>query len=383
MTGDLGITATMVWDVGITGDAEVANLPAVAITYGAADFTVRRPPPRRHRRRRLRHAVGPSHVHARANARRPNPVGALADARRGDRRAARGLRRGRVLPRCEPATAGWSPPPASTGRYACGTRDRPRSLYRRRRPHRSRHALDGRGLEPRRRPPRRRRQRRPHRPRDHLRPLRPRTVTVLQEDFGTAVGSVAFSPDGEQLITTRVPIVPYPGPDDGQLVIWDWTEGTVERTIATPAFIAATSPTEPPVAATNGWAQDLSGDSRRRLGHGHGAPRRDPRREHRGRMALAFSADGSRAGHRQRRRHGTDLGPDSGEQLLVLHGHDAMVTSVAFSPDGSRLASVGADGTLRVWALDLDDLVEIAESELTRTLTDQECQQYLHVPRCL
>jgi WD40 repeat protein len=59
-----------------------------------------------------------------------------------------------------------------------------------------------------------------------------------------------------------------------------------------------------------------------------------------------------------------------------------MATSVSFSPDGSRLASVGADGTLRVWALDLDDLIEIAENELTRTLTDQECQQYLHVPRC-
>jgi Novel STAND NTPase 1/WD domain, G-beta repeat len=61
---------------------------------------------------------------------------------------------------------------------------------------------------------------------------------------------------------------------------------------------------------------------------------------------------------------------------------DAMVTSVAFSPDGSRLASVGADGALRVWALDLDDLVEIARSELTRTLTDDECRQYLHLRRC-
>jgi hypothetical protein len=43
---------------------------------------------------------------------------------------------------------------------------------------------------------------------------------------------------------------------------------------------------------------------------------------------------------------------------------------------------VGAEGTVRVWALDLDDLVEIAENELTRTLTDQECQQYLHLRRC-
>jgi hypothetical protein len=36
---------------------------------------------------------------------------------------------------------------------------------------------------------------------------------------------------------------------------------------------------------------------------------------------------------------------------------------------------------VRIWELDLDDLVDIAEHEVTRTLTDQECRQYLHVER--
>jgi hypothetical protein len=31
-----------------------------------------------------------------------------------------------------------------------------------------------------------------------------------------------------------------------------------------------------------------------------------------------------------------------------------------------------------VWALDLDDLIRIAEGELTRELTEAECRQYLH-----
>jgi WD40 repeat protein len=71
---------------------------------------------------------------------------------------------------------------------------------------------------------------------------------------------------------------------------------------------------------------------------------------------------------------------DSETQSLVLHAPDA-VRSVAFSPDGSLLASV--DGTtVRVWALDIDDLLEIARQNVTRSLTDEECRQYLHVEAC-
>ena len=46
------------------------------------------------------------------------------------------------------------------------------------------------------------------------------------------------------------------------------------------------------------------------------------------------------------------------------------------------LASVGDDGLVRVWALDLDELIAIATDRLTRTLTEDECRQYLHVERC-
>jgi WD40 repeat protein len=71
---------------------------------------------------------------------------------------------------------------------------------------------------------------------------------------------------------------------------------------------------------------------------------------------------------------------ESGVQQLVLRGHDLVVGRLAFSPDGSKLASGAGDGTARVWALDLDDLIRIAREELTRGLTEGECRQYLHGP---
>jgi WD40 repeat protein len=58
------------------------------------------------------------------------------------------------------------------------------------------------------------------------------------------------------------------------------------------------------------------------------------------------------------------------------------VTSVAFSPDGKRLAASSADRTVRIYALPLDDIIAIAKSRVTRALTTDECRKYLHVEKC-
>ena len=208
-----------------------------------------------------------------------------------------------------------------------------------------------------------------------------REVTApWQEPTGIAIGCVRFSPDGEQLITTRLPTDP-PDPDSAQVVTWDWRTWEIEQTLATPALCAVPSPTGDVVAVAareqggfaGGRVELWDPDSGR---HVTSLPNST------GTVPLAFSSDGSRlatAGH-----DGTVRiwDPSSGEQLMVLDGHDAQVSSVAFSPDGSQLASVGAEGMVRLWALDLDDLVEIGEREITRGLTDAECRQYLHVPDC-
>jgi WD40 repeat protein len=70
----------------------------------------------------------------------------------------------------------------------------------------------------------------------------------------------------------------------------------------------------------------------------------------------------------------------SGEEVLVLRGH-AAGGQVVFSPDGSMLATQGG-GMVRIWALDVDDLLEIANENVTRSLTDEECRRYLHIEAC-
>ena len=71
----------------------------------------------------------------------------------------------------------------------------------------------------------------------------------------------------------------------------------------------------------------------------------------------------------------------TGKELLTLYT-PASLTSVAFSPDGSQLAVGSHDGTARIYLLHIEDLIALAKSRLTRSLTLEECQQYLHVESC-
>lgn len=72
----------------------------------------------------------------------------------------------------------------------------------------------------------------------------------------------------------------------------------------------------------------------------------------------------------------------TGQELLTLSGNSGPVPSVVFSPDGKHLITSGFDGTARVFVLDLDELIRLAHSRVTRTLTKQECRQYLHTESC-
>jgi len=75
--------------------------------------------------------------------------------------------------------------------------------------------------------------------------------------------------------------------------------------------------------------------------------------------------------------------PTAGQELLNLTGYSPYIFTVEFSPDGRTLASSSfADGTTRVYALRIEDLMAIARSRLTRSFTLEECQKYLHQATC-
>ncbi|HZJ25174.1 MAG TPA: hypothetical protein VFD54_17785, partial [Anaerolineales bacterium] len=71
----------------------------------------------------------------------------------------------------------------------------------------------------------------------------------------------------------------------------------------------------------------------------------------------------------------------TGKVLWTFPAPDGL-TGVAFNPDGSQLAVGSLDGTARIFLLRIEDLMALAKQRLTRTLTIEECQQYLHVEEC-
>ncbi|MDP6812278.1 MAG: pentapeptide repeat-containing protein [Alphaproteobacteria bacterium] len=75
--------------------------------------------------------------------------------------------------------------------------------------------------------------------------------------------------------------------------------------------------------------------------------------------ACAFSPDGSHilsAGDDGTLRL---WGAESGEEIMVLRGHENWVRACAFSPDGGRILSAGYDGTLRLWGADSGNAIRV------------------------
>jgi WD40 repeat protein len=149
-------------------------------------------------------------------------------------------------------------------------------------------------------------------------------------DWGRSV--VAFSPDGTRLASVS---------RDGMVRVWDVGTGR-EILIRTGHIGVAFSPDGTHLASGGGnhtvvW--DLATGREALVLKGHtGAV-----------WGVAFSLDGSRLASASWDGTVRVWDAATGREVLTLKGHTSGVLSVAFSPDGTRLASGGRDKTVRVW----------------------------------
>lgn len=160
-------------------------------------------------------------------------------------------------------------------------------------------------------------------------------VSVLTGHDGWVLG-VAFSADGSRLATTG---------DDRRVIVWDVSDATNPQRLLT-------------LTGHQGdvWGAAFSPD---------------------GATLATISFDGLvklwDVGD-------SELESANREILSLGPGNDGR--EVAFSPDGRFLATTSGSGLVRVYVTSTEELMALAQTRLTRTLTNDECRRYLHLPRC-
>ena len=98
---------------------------------------------------------------------------------------------------------------------------------------------------------------------------------------------------------------------------------------------------------------------------------------HEGIVASArYSADGARIVTASGDRTAKVWDAQTGKELFTLEGHDDWLISAAYSPDGKRIATAGRHGIVQVYTTDMDELLQMAESRVTRQLTVEEKEKY-------
>ena len=69
-------------------------------------------------------------------------------------------------------------------------------------------------------------------------------------------------------------------------------------------------------------------------------------------------------------------GAETGQELFTLIDHDGGGNSAVYSPDGQRIVTTSSSGTVPIYTTDMEELLEIAKSRVTRQLTAEEKARY-------
>ena len=202
-----------------------------------------------------------------------------------------------------------------------------------------------------------------------------REVMVLHEP-GELIRAARFSSDGRYLAASVR--VRSGTPKDSLVRIWDMERGNVVRTIETGVGDVAFDRTGARLVTFDGEVVET-------WNVGTGARVAEGQVDAEVVVSNVPSSDGSRIAAALPDGTIRLFDASTGERVTDLHGHAAAASTLSFSPDDSKLVTTGyalVGDSIRIWALDIDDLLDIARREVTRELTDEECRQFLHVHPC-
>lgn len=195
-------------------------------------------------------------------------------------------------------------------------------------------------------------------------------VTTIDSQIEDGNGAIDFSPDGNRLAISGIRIIEIWNADGSELQsTFEKHDATIRTVIFSPDGTRLASAHNDGVVKI--W--DVENDNEELLhinahaGLAH---------------YLRFTSDGLNLVT-------ADLGTTikywdalTGEHLLTLEGHTDQIFGLALSPDDKSVFSASSDYTLRQWVLDLEELIALGEARVTRALTTEECQQYLHLEAC-
>lgn len=161
--------------------------------------------------------------------------------------------------------------------------------------------------------------------------LKSRERLFTLEGHSDPLPDIAYSPDGTKLATAS---------QDGTAIVWDTATGSKLLTLT-----------------------------------GHGSEI----------QSVTFSPDGKQIATGSGDNTAKLWDTESGEEILTLPGSSGGVTGVAFSPSkaGAHLAVASVDGVVRIFILQIEDLLELAKTRVTRSFMAEECKKYLHIEECL